>query len=76
MSHYNVGIGVSQETKVAEGVYTSKSSGYWAMSSEAPSAHIGGVAVFYHKAENFTLEALCLHGANVVRFQLASGGKW
>ena len=36
--------------------------------------HSGGVAVFYCKAGHFALEALRLHGPNVVSFQLEFGG--
>ena len=37
--------------------------------------HRSGVAIFYHKAENFTPEVLRLHSPNVVRFQMESGGQ-
>ena len=40
---------------------------------EASSAHSGGVTVFYQAAYHFSVEVLCLYGANVVIFQLASG---
>ena len=43
------------------------------MASKAPSVLIGGVAVFFRAAEHFYVEALHLHGANVVIFQMASG---
>ena len=39
----------------------------------APSAHRGGVTVFYHKAEHFATEELRLHGTNNLRFQLVTG---
>ena len=71
MLQVNVDLGVFQETKVIEGVYMQDSSGYRLVMSEAPSAHSGGVIVFYHTAEHFSFEALQLYGANVVRFQLA-----
>ena len=43
--------------------------------SEVLSAHSGGVAMLYCAEEHFSVEALHLYGANVVRFQLASGGQ-
>ena len=41
--------------------------------TEAPSAHHGGVANFYRKAEHFSIEELCLHDPNTTRFQLVTG---
>ena len=75
MLQANVDLGIFQENKVTAGIYTWGSSGYRVVASEAPSAHSGGVAVFYCLAENFSVEALQLHGAKVARFQLASGGQ-
>ena len=46
------------------------------VSSEATSTHCGGVAVLYRVTEHFSVEALWIYGVNVVRFQLASGGRW
>ena len=43
------------------------------VASESPSAHSGGVAVFYRAAEHLSVEALQIYGVNVVRFQLALG---
>ena len=51
-------------------------SGYKVVDTEAPSAHSGGVTVFYGAAEHFSIEALQTYGANVVNFQLASGNMW
>ena len=46
------------------------------MATEAPSAHSGGVTVFYRVTEQFSVEALQTYGANVVRFQLETGDSW
>ena len=35
----------------------------------------GGVYIFYREAEHFAVEELCLHGLNVIRFQLVTG-RW
>ena len=43
--------------------------------TEAPSAHIGGVAIFYRAADHFSIEALQTYRSNMVRFQLALGNK-
>ena len=45
------------------------------VASESPSAHSGGVAVFYRAEEQLSVEALQTYGANVSRFQLASGDR-
>ena len=59
---------VLQETKLTNRVYN-----FQVMAIEAPSAHRGGVAIFYHKAEQFSIEKLHLHGPNVIKFQLVTG---
>ena len=38
--------------------------------------HSGGVTVLYRAAENFSVEDLQTHGANIVSFHLASGNRW
>ena len=67
-------LGVFQKNKVTKGIYTRESSGHKVVASEAPSTHSGGVTVFYHAAENFSVEVLQIYRENSVRFQLASGG--
>ena len=46
------------------------------MSYKVPSAHIGGITVFFHAEKQFSVEVLCLHGTNFVIFYLASGSQW
>ena len=75
MLQANFDLGIFQETKVTEVIYMRKSSGYRVAALEDTITHSGGVAVFYCEAEHFSLEALQLYDANVVRFQLASGGQ-
>ena len=43
------------------------------MATEAPSAHRGGVAIFYREVEHFSVEEIYLHGLNVIRFKLVTG---
>ena len=77
ISQANVDLGIFQDTKVTAEIYTRESSGYRVVAPETPSAHSGGVAVFYHVAEHLSVEALHIYSANVASFQLASGGqKW
>ena len=63
-----VDVVVMQETKLIDGVYTRESSGFWVMGTEALSAQHGGVAVFYHEAEHFSIEELRLNGLDVIIF--------
>ena len=51
-----------------------EASGFWVMATEVPSAHCGGVAIFYREAEHFAIEELRLHGPNVIIFQMVMGG--
>ena len=43
------------------------------MTTKALIVHRGGEEIFYRKAEHFVVEELCLHGPNVVRFQIVMG---
>ena len=67
-----VDCGVLKETKITDRVHTQESSGFYVMTTAAPSACHGGVTVFYRKAEHFTIEEFCLHGPNVISFQLVT----
>ena len=46
MSQANMDLGILQETKLAKRIYAHDSSEYKVVDMEAPSAHIGGVALF------------------------------
>ena len=72
----NMYLGIFQDTKVAEGIYTYGSAGYSVVAPDAPSRHHGEVAVFYRLALHFAVEAVQQFGPNVVGFQLAIGGRW
>ena len=39
----------------------------------SPSAHCGGVTIFYCKLEHFYVKEFRLHGLNVIRSQMATG---
>ena len=68
-------LGVFQETKLTNCIYRRESSGYTVVATEALSAHSGDNALFYWKAEHFSVEAFQAHGENFVRFQLALGDR-
>ena len=69
----NMDLGIYQETKVTDGIYTCGSAGYGVVTTDAPSPHRGGVAVFHWPAPYFAVEAVQKFGPNVVGFQLTTG---
>ena len=73
VSQANMDLGILQETKLTDGIYTRGSSGYSIVVTNAPSRHRGGVAIFYRPAPHFTVEAVRKFGPNVIGFQLATG---
>ena len=49
MDQTNMDLGVLQETKITDGVYTRASAGYRVVATDAPSQHRGGIALFYRE---------------------------
>ena len=47
MAQANIDLGVFQETKCTDGIYTRESAGYRVVATDAPSRHRGGVELFY-----------------------------
>ena len=73
MSQANMDLGIFQETKVTDCIYTRGSAGYSVVVTDAPSQHRGGVAVSHQTAPHFAVESVHKFGPNVVGFQLAMG---
>ena len=73
VSQANMDLGIFQETKVTDGIYTRGSAGYSVVATDALIRHRGGVAVFHRPAAHFAVEAVQQFGPNVVGFQLATG---
>ena len=73
MAQANMDLGIFQETKYMDRIYTRASAGYSVVATDAPIRHIGGVAVFYRPSPHFVVEAVRKFGHNVVGFQLATG---
>ena len=73
MSQANMNLGILQETKLTDGIYTCGSAGYSVVATDAPSRHCGGVAIFYRSESHFAVEAVEKFGPNVIGFQLATG---
>ena len=47
--------------------------GYQVTATEAPISHRGVITVFYCEAGHLSLEALRLHGPNIIIFHLVTG---
>ena len=77
MSQANMDLGILQETKLTDGVYTRGSAGYSVIATDAPSRHRGGVAIFYRSEPHFVVGAVEKFGPNVIGFQIATGAwRW
>ena len=75
MSQANMDLGIFQETKCTDGIYTRESAGYSVVATDAPSRHRGGLDVLYRPSPHFAVEAMRQFGPNVVGFQLATGAR-
>ena len=73
ISQANMDLGIFQETKLTDGIYTRRSAGYSVVVTDAPSRHRGRVAVFHRPAPHFLVEAVQQFGLNVIGFQLVTG---
>ena len=58
MSQANMDLGILQETKLTDGIYTRRSAGYSLVATDAPSRHRGGVEIFHRPAPHFAVEAV------------------
>ena len=66
-------LGILQETKITNGVYTRGSAGYKFIATDVTIRHHGGVALFYRLTPHFVVEAVERCGPNVIMFQVATG---
>ena len=66
-------LGIFQETKCTDGIYTSESAGYRVVATDAPSQHRGGVALFYRPSPLFVVEIVREYRPNVMSFKGATG---
>ena len=76
MSQAKMDLGIFQETKCTDVIYTRKLAGYSVVATDAPIRHRVGVAIFYRPSPLFTVEAVRHFGPNVIGFQLATGARW
>ena len=75
MPQANMDLGILQETKLTDGIYTRGSAGYSVVATDAPSRHRGGVTIFYRSEPHFVVEAAEKFRPNVIRFQLVTGAR-
>ena len=76
MAWSNLDLGVFQETKVMDGIYTRTLEGYRVFAADALSRNQGGgggvVAVLYWDYPHLQVEALQPHVPNILRFLVVS----
>ena len=73
MDQANLDMGIMQETKITDSVYTRASAGYCVVATDAPSRHRGGIALFYREGADFAVEEVRPYGPNVISFEVVTG---
>ena len=68
-------LGIFQEMKCTDGIYTRESAGYHVVATDAPSRHRGGVALFYRPSPLFEVEAVWEYRPNVLSSKVATGAQ-
>ena len=68
-------LGIFQEKKITDGIYTCESYGYRVVAMDASSRHCGRVALFYRPLALFAVEAVREYRTNVMSFELATGAR-
>ena len=72
MAQANIDLGVFQETKCTDGVYTRASAGYRVVATDDPRRHRGGIALFYREGADFAVEEVRPYGANYISFEVVT----
>ena len=73
MAQANIDLGVFQETKCTNVLYTRASDGYCVIATDASRRHRGAVAIFYMAEANFAVEEVREYGPNVLSFKVVTG---
>jgi hypothetical protein len=73
MEGMGVDLGILLETKVTDGIYTQKLSGYLVAALNAPSAHRGGIALFLRPNKSYVVKDWQIWGPNMLTFVLVMG---
>ena len=66
-------LGILQETKLTDRIYTRGSAGYSVVATDPLSLHRRGVSIFHWPAPHFAVEVVKKFGSNIIGFQLATG---
>ena len=69
MKKSNVDVMVFQETKIADGIYTSRSARYKVVATPSPSRHWVGVTRFYR------VKSIHQFGTNIIAYKLVTGNR-
>ena len=72
MSQANMDLGIFQEKKCTDGIYTRESAGYRVVATDALIRHRGGVALFYRPLPLFEVETARDYGPNALSFEVAT----
>ena len=75
MSQANMNLGIFQETKCTDGIYTRESAGYRVVATDALSQHRGSVALFYRPSQLFVVDAVQEYGTNLMSCEVATGAR-
>jgi hypothetical protein len=73
MDRLEVDIGFLVETKLTDGIYTRFLSGYKVVTSTAPSARQGGIALFWRNNNLYKIEETKVWGPNIISTHLMMG---
>ena len=75
MGQLNVYVGVFQEAKLTDSIYTRGSAGYRVVVTPAPIRHRSSIAIFYLDPPSFAVEVIRQFNANFTMCQLETGDK-
>ena len=75
MAQSKIDMGLLQDTKIIDGVYSQETAGFFVIALDALSRHCGGVALFYKELPRLVVESQQQHGPNAIIFQLVTVGK-
>jgi hypothetical protein len=75
MEAMGVNLGILLETKLTGGIYTRNLSGYSVVAFNAPSAHQGGIALFWRANKTYKVKDWRICGPNMLSFVIVMGSQ-
>jgi hypothetical protein len=75
MEAMGIDLGVFLEIKLMGRIYTWNSSQYSVVASDVPSAHQGGIALFWRANKTYKVKDRCIHGPNMLSFVIVMGSQ-